>query len=413
MRNYLTKNKILLLLGVFLGSFLLVYLRDPSVFRHAQFWGEDGIKWFGQAYNDGILLSIFKPYASSLQVGMRLVASTSMVLPLKLAPLFFVLSATVVQILPVVLLFTDRFKKLTGSTRNSSLFAAFYLLMPNSFEVNANLTNMNWHLALIVFMILISGKTESKLWQVFDTSVLFISGLTGPFSIIVLPIAFWLWKRGKVGFPYLAVYSVTSVVQTIVYLLSKPEARFTQGLGASPVKFLAIIGSRITGGLLVGMETINKYALANQGWFAVLGAVTLALLIFVLIKAPYKYKMIIIFTWLIFFVALIKPQASNTVPQWTSMVSGGGNRYFWLPMIGLFSAILFLFSYANKYARSLAVGLLLCMVLLGIPSDFSYPQKSYTNFSNSVQKFNNAHSGERVCLEVNPSSDWLTCLNKH
>lgn len=405
-------RKWLLLTGVVLVSALVVYWRDPTVFTHAQFWGEDGIYWYGQAYNQGPFRAFFEAYAGSLQTGMRIVGGLSLLLPFRLVPLFFALSAAAIQILPVVLLFTDRFRKLTKSIKVSIVLAVFYLLLPNSFEVHANLTNINWHLALLAIMVVLCpGK--SKVWRAFDYVALVVSGLTGPFSIILTPFAFWLRRQKMLPSSYAYVIFATAAAQVVTYLVSPPGSRLSQGLGASPVTFLAIIGSRVTAAFLVSMETVSKYAVSNEIWFAVLGLLTIGFLIYACIKGPMSLKLFVAFAWAVYLVALIKPQASKTVPQWQAMLDGAGNRYFWLPTLSLLVCLVWVVCTGPKVARLLAAAALACSLLIAAPRDFSYLAKPYKNFSDSAVQLDHTNQGKTVCLEVNPSSDWTTCLKKH
>lgn len=405
-------RKLLILGAVALVSFWAVYLRDPSVFTHSQFWGEDGPYWYGQAYNNGPLWALIQPYAGSLQVGMRIIGAISLLVPFYFVPLFFSVSAVAVQILPVVLLFTDRYQKLVKSIKLTIVLSAFYLLLPNSFEVHANLTNMNWHLALLALMVMVCPGT-TKGWRVFDYGVLLIAGLTGPFSIIATPFVYWLARKKKLPKEYFYTVLTTALVQLVVYAVSSSGSRFSQGLGADPVTFFAIIGSRITGALLVSMETVSQYAVDFRLWFAALGLITVAFLAFVMSRAPLFVKLFVGFTWLVYLVALAKPQASSTVPQWQAMLDGAGNRYFWLPMLGLTIGLVWAVCSGPKALKVAAAGLIITSLFVAVPRDFRYTAKPYKNFSESAERFNSAQSGETVCIEVNPSKDWNTCLQKH
>lgn len=261
---------------------LIIFLREPSIFLHYQFWGEDGKYWYAEAYNHNKITTLFWAYAGSLQFSMRLVGSLSTLLPFGSVPLFFAIVAAIFQLLPAVLLATKRFSKAFGSLWISFIVAAFYLLIPNSFEVNANLTNMGWHLALLAFMVLVMEDKNGK-WKYFDYAILILAGLTGPFSIILLPIAYYFWRRKKTNIAHFSIVAIAALAQVIAYLVSGGGSRLSERLGSSPVRLLTIIGGRIFTGLVLGMKTIGSGAspdllVSHSYRFALLGLIILLLI---------------------------------------------------------------------------------------------------------------------------------------
>lgn len=400
-----------IILAVLVSS-LIIYFREPSIFLHPQFWGEDGKYWYGQAYNHGPLLTLLWPYAGSLQLMMRLTGSLSMLLPFTIVPLFFVAVAAIVQTLPAVLLVTKRFQKPFGSLRVSLLVAFFYLLIPNSFEVHANLTNINWHLALLALMVVIVPPTSKK-WRYFDYPILIISGLTGPFAVFLAPIAYYLWRVKKISRPYVLIPTLAVVVQAVAYLLSHGGSRLSRALAADPVTLLSIIGDRVTTALFMGMTTASNLVATHHHIFSALGALTIFFVCYVLWKAPLQLKAFVAFSWLTFFVAMAKPQASLTVDQWPAILQGAGNRYFFLPMLSLFLCLVWLVGCKAKPVKYIASAAIVIIFCFGVVKDFSYVPRQNANFIISANQFQNAPKNKEVCLNVNPGPDWRTCLKKH
>ena len=393
-------------------SGFIIFLREPNIFLHAQFWGEDGKYWYGQAYNHGPLLTLFWPYAGSLQFMMRLTGSLSTFLPFTIVPLFFAAIAAVVQALPAVLMVTKRFRQPFGSLKTSLLVAAFYLLIPNSFEVHANLTNVNWHLALLALMVIVVPRT-SKQWRYFDYPVLVISGLTGPFAVFLLPIAYYFWKIKKTDLSYVRILVAIILVQAAAYLLSHGGSRISRALDANPMTLLSIVGGRIATALFVGMNSASNLIATHHHAFSALGAWTIIFLGYVLWKAPLQLKAFVVFSWLTFLVALVKPQASLTMDQWPAILQGAGNRYFFLPMLSLFICIVWLAGSKTvlfKYAALASIAFIFCV---GVVRDFTYVPRASKNFAISAHQFQRASKSQEVCLNVNPSPDWITCLRKH
>ena len=135
-------------------SFLIIFSRRPDAILNPQFWAEDGRVWYADAYNQGVIYSFFTPEAGYYQTISRLVAVFAQIFPLGYAPLFFNLAAIFVKILVVNFLLSSRLSNLIPSLAGRMLLAFIYLAMPHSHETNANLTNAQWHLAMLSFLII-------------------------------------------------------------------------------------------------------------------------------------------------------------------------------------------------------------------------------------------------------------------
>ena len=90
-------------------------------------------------------------------------ADLGLLVPLGRLPLLFVLVAVPVQVMPAALVASRRFATLVPSFSVRLLLALTYLLIPNSAEVNSNLTNAQWHLALLAFMVVVADE-EGRWW---------------------------------------------------------------------------------------------------------------------------------------------------------------------------------------------------------------------------------------------------------
>ncbi len=95
---------------VFLTAFLLIFSRRPDAITNAQFFAEDGQRWFADAYHLGIAMPAhsrpgwrISPYRSPPG---RLIV---LIFPFSRAPLVMNLCAILVQILPVTIFVSSRF----------------------------------------------------------------------------------------------------------------------------------------------------------------------------------------------------------------------------------------------------------------------------------------------------------------
>lgn len=186
---------------------------------HAQFYAEDGAYFYSDAYQFGwrCLLMPYGGYLSTLQ---RLIGLLAQLVPFGLAPLVMNLCAIAIQILPVNLFLSARFKAISYNVR---LFASLlYLAIPNAFEIHANTTNIQWHLALLALLVLLSQAEAAKAWRYFDYAVLFFALLDGPLGILLVPIAaFLLWvRRDRRTALALGVMIPFAVVQSLFILFS-------------------------------------------------------------------------------------------------------------------------------------------------------------------------------------------------
>src|SRR5437660_10967570 len=86
---------------VFPLCLLVVVSRRPDVVFHAQFWAEDGNRWYADAYHLGVIDSLLHPAAGYFQTLPRLAALIAVLLPFGMAPLILNCIAVLIQILPV------------------------------------------------------------------------------------------------------------------------------------------------------------------------------------------------------------------------------------------------------------------------------------------------------------------------
>jgi hypothetical protein len=89
-----------------------------------QFWAEDGVRWYHDAYTDG-LRSLLVPQVGYIASLPRVMALAVQPLPLLWAPALFNIAAIAIQVLPAAMLVGRRFMGLNLSGR--ALLALLYL----------------------------------------------------------------------------------------------------------------------------------------------------------------------------------------------------------------------------------------------------------------------------------------------
>ncbi|MBB5047015.1 hypothetical protein HNR60_001767 [Rhodopseudomonas rhenobacensis] len=157
---------------------LVLFLRSPDVFINPQFWAEDGpVFWQDQAELGW--RALFKPYAGYFNVAPRLVAALASWLNPAHAPRVFGLAAIALTL----------WSACTASTcvddPRLGVLLAIGLLLPPIYggEVFGNVTNTQWLMAPTLALLLASKPAPNRV------AFAAIAGLSGPFSVFLLPLA--------------------------------------------------------------------------------------------------------------------------------------------------------------------------------------------------------------------------------
>jgi hypothetical protein len=123
----------------------------------------------------------------------------------------------------------------------------------------------------------------------------------------------------------------------------------------------------------------------------------------VLWKAGIEMKLLIVFTFLVFFAALASPQASLTMPQWDYLSGGSGGRYYFLPKLAwIISLGWLLFNSKLKFFTIVAGISLFCFVFLGLPKDWTFDKFHNYHFEKQVTEFKNTNAGETYKFKIVP-----------
>ncbi len=395
-------------------AFLLILSRRPDAITNPQFWAEDGKVWYADAYNHGAIYSFFTPVAGYYQTISRFVAVTAQAFPLSFAPLIFNLAAIFCKILVVNFLLSSRLSRFIPSLAGRALLAFIYLALPHSNETNANLTNAQWHLALLSFLIIIAPGSKKTLWKVFDVMMLSISALSGPFCLLLLPISAikWLKTREKWTIVLIAILAVGSIIQISSLLTTTRPSE--QPLGASFELFLKIIGGHLFLNSIIGDRSYSRLfsrSLWNEWTIIPVNLIGFGLLAFAFIKSNLELRLLITFALLLVFGALSSPAITNQMPQWEAMwTPATGSRYWLIPIFCCFVSLLFLAKNAEiSFVRYASVALLV-LSLFGIASDWKYPRFKNLEFQTYAAEFENGAPGQEFVIPINP--DWEMRLIK-
>jgi hypothetical protein len=414
-----SRSRIFHLLVVMTG-FLIIFSRRPDAIMNPQFWAEDGQRWYADAYQFGIrCLLIPDELGGYFHSVSRLSALMATIFPFVIAPLVMNLIAIAIQLLPASIFLSSRFSNIALWKR---LVAAFvYFALPNTYEVNANTTTIQWHLGLLACMVLLAPSTRNWKWHVVDGVVLVLISLDSPIGVVLLPIAAAVWwmRRNRGSAISLAALLPGAVIQALTVLFS--HARPAAPNGANWHRLIRILGGQIFMSPLLGNMTLlhmtwrhfPNYVFARESIAFVIG---LAVLFYALRHAPTEVKLFILFGFAVLSLSLAHPIPGLAhEPQWELLAfPGHGNRYYFLPSISFLVALAWIASCASKIPRRIA-GVLLLMLPLGIVRDWRYPDFADLHFKEYALRFEALAPGAKIEIPLNPvnAAHWTMELTKH
>jgi hypothetical protein len=404
-------------IGVFLVALLILFLRRPDALLNAQFYAEDGARWFADAYHVGWRCLLI-PDSGYLQTVSRLIGLLCQLVPFSFVPLAMNLFAFFFQILPVNIFLSQRFTEVPFKIRLAS--SLLYLSIPNSFETHANTTNIQWHLALACCLLLLSQSNFKSPFRYFEWLLLALSVLDGPAGILLLPVAAILWwlRRDKQSLVALTILVPGCALQTLVLVLS--HSRRPASNGATLTRFIEIVGGQVFLSSILGLRTSIHLFFAHVEWLVLAQGIALviglAIVGYALWRGPLPLKLFIFYSYLSLALAMIHPVASfgAEYPQWQLLLTPGvANRYYLFPMLAFFAALIWIAANAapgEKFARYAAI-VVLALLPIGIVRDWRYKPFVDYHFKSFAADFDRAAPGTTVSIPINPN--WQLVLIKH
>jgi hypothetical protein len=391
---------------------VILFLRYPQGILHADFWGEDGCLWYADAYDLG-WRSVILPHTGYLQTISRVVAMAAQAFPLSWGPTIFAVSAMIIQALPPTLLMSRRMGDAWPEPGGRLCFALIYSALPNSFEVLTNLTNAQWHLAGLAFLIVAIRPSSQRLVAAAELVALALAGLSGPFAIFLLPISVWhFWgsRTDPVFFrPSLFRIGILTAcvgIQAALLFDTMSATRLHTPLGAGVAPFARILALQIILGASLGVNLLLRF---SRSWIWSINAMPVAISlvgvslgIVALRQGNRLLRTGAVWATAILTAALMSPVVSLKEPQWPLMaLPGVGNRYFLIPMLVWIGILFTLFRDRRFVVRCLSSGFLILMPL-GIVTDFTYRRAKPTAFDERAREFEIAPAGTQMTFPVHP-----------
>ncbi|HUC89530.1 MAG TPA: hypothetical protein VMR45_01905 [Patescibacteria group bacterium] len=400
-------------LFVFFGALLVFFFRRPDAILNAQFWAEDA-KWFSEVVNtNNSLLNFIHPYSGYLTTIERLVGWIAGFFPLQISPLIYNLSALSIQALVLVYLWSKRADFVSKEMKVLLSFA--YVCLPYTEEIHANITNSQWYLAILLFLLMFIKESSNVYVKYIDRFIILVASLSGPYSIFLMPILIFESLRKKKILTKYYIVAAAAVIQLLCLALT----RNAQGanIGYSVTFFFQIIGGQVFGSGLFGTEAWTFFM--SKPWIApVAGVLGIEMMIYVFIKASYVMRYYIAYCSMVFGAALVSviylPPNMSWWYYFTTEAFGG--RYYMLIHTAVFVTLGWLLLTKTKVniLLRIAAGIILALSFaIGVPRDFEYrPYKDF-EYKAYTQEYYKLKRGESLNIPVNPGEGWQATIYKN
>lgn len=235
--NYIEKKRVIIILSfisiVISLSFRVLSIENiiRDIIDGKYIWAEDGNIFFQQSLEG--LFSIFKLYAGYLHIYPRIVALIANLFDFSLLPIiYFIFSLVPLVILPIY--FYKFYNQSKVDNVNIILITILLIIIPISSIIFFNLTNVQWFLAIILFLIIFIDGYKLNLLNIIW---LIILSLTGPFSFFYIPIII-IYVFIRNNFLKIKDYSLNDIIKLCIiiicgllqgyFLLSHPRSLYSE-----------------------------------------------------------------------------------------------------------------------------------------------------------------------------------------
>ena len=397
---------------------LLILSRKPDAFLEAQFWAEDGVVWYKQAYEIG-WRSLLSPQNGYFQTISKIAGNFGQLVSLPSAPLVFSLMALFFKLLPILLLNASRGRQLVPNVYARLLLCGLYVAHPYSWEVFINVTNIHWHLALSALLVLCFSDWDGAWRKTSDCVIILLCGLSGTFSLFLAPIAALQLYRSRTrrACVLASILTTTAAIQMAALALTGAATRSAAPLDASWNDLFRIVGGQVVAAGLLGdgWSTLFGSSWWQQSILVPLTCCVIAT--FLMTRAftggGHTLRALIILSMLVFAAALIRPQISSTQSQWPLFTHPNiGGRYAFLPIVAFHASLVFLAMKDRHIVyRWIARFLLAILLVVGVPKSWSIQPYEDVGFSAKAEEFEHALPGTTVDIPINPPG-WSFRLEK-
>jgi hypothetical protein len=348
-------------------------------------WAEDGIIFLGQAKSMGVS-SIWEPYAGYVHLYPRLISLLSNIFSLENSPIIFLLG----WFAAYLFFFSMLIKRACAlGIQFFSILGMVMLisLQPNMGEIFFNITNSQWMLGAALCIWVLTMREDYRM-SFISVAFLVLLGLTGPFSVILLP--------------------VLALKAYFLKDLRKNIAMYTVIFGCALVQLWFLLHSERTSGVEIDTHMLDWISsFLHIVFFSAMGKgeITAAILFWIILIAcffcyaekggwPASLKAVCI---LLIVAAALFIIAAQYAWKHNPLEIGVENRYAWIP----YTLIVFAAMVATNFLKVKRIVQSVLFLLIGIVCYKHLHPAFYTNLQfSSFVHFSKYISG--VKIPINP-----------
>lgn len=214
--------------GLFFLAILLftgaMFYRRADAFTNPQFWAEDGMVFFMEQDHHEEFIP-FQNYQGYIHFIPRCIAylAKATQLPYEYVPTFYNYCTYLIYLI----VFSLVWKYLPVNFTTKALMIAGIGILPISFEVFMNVTNVQWLTSLILIILFYDFHIKKTADILLLSLAAILAALTGPFSVIIMPLLFircWQLRRKMSQLIPVIVAIVFGMLQAY-YMYSHPNIR--------------------------------------------------------------------------------------------------------------------------------------------------------------------------------------------
>jgi hypothetical protein len=383
-------------LAVLVAAALVLFLRKTDSFLNPQFWAEDYWPFFADAELHGASV-IFAPYAGYLHFLPRLIAWSAAHFDPLFSPAIYVWASLGLTSFVVAQVMSDRL-----ALPARPLLALSLVLVPGCGETFLNPTNLQWITAFGLLVTLFNRDPVSWSDWMTDSFALIAFGLTGPFSVLFIPLVAYraLSRRSRSSWMLCAVALSVALAQFYVWWISHATVPPLMSGPWNPARVPLMITQRTLGQLLLGKgAAVSASPLVDAGC----GLVALVAL-FAGFKAPKSEWPMLGALALVAGIVLALATLRARPDLWAPTDMENGERYFYTPkVIALWWVTILGFSLGEtprtrRRWRGFGCGILAWILLIN-SRDFRFPplpDLNWARYATEVRK------GKAVVIPTNP-----------
>jgi hypothetical protein len=370
---------------------VVLFLRYPDWILRPRLWAEDGLVFFLDAQRHGAA-AFLSPYAGYFHLIPRTIAWVAGLFDPSHVPSIYVYSSFGLILWVVAFVLSPRI-----NLPNKPLLALAIVAVPHAGEVFLNPTNIQWITALALLLLSLASDPNDYWDWTADTAVILFAGLTGPFSILLLPFFFIraITRATKASWRVLLLAAFVASIQGSQVYYHTPAPM--EGFSRSPLaihNLTVVLATRIPLAILGSQDWVNR--VSENLVFAAGLASLIAVVWLAFIADQYRRQRIAILLFLILTAgAAVERVRPDLWGNWGMIING--DRYFYIPRV-MFLWIVFVSIDRTGWSSKLAVLLIGSGVLFSLLFP-KYSERPYFPWDIYCE---NIRSGKEVEIEVSP-----------